>query len=387
MKTQLVIIQPTSLCNINCRYCYLSHRTAKKRIKMETISQIAQRLFASSFIADEVTIVWHAGEPLLLPIAFYEEAFQAIEQWNTDGVHITHSFQTNATLITQEWCNFFKKHSIQLGVSVDGPQWIHDANRLDWAGKGTFDRVLRGITLLQANQQEFSIIAVVTRNAVQHADELWQFFMDIRPVRLGLNAEEVDGNNRQSSLQALEDIDAYRLFFQRIIELGEQAQEPIPVREVVALTDCMKRGQRFTRSQTNLPMVIISFDCDGNISTFSPELLTMSDTTYGDFHFGNVFADALEDILQKEKFQSVNRQIQRGVLKCLQTCPYFMFCGGGNPSNKISENGSFDSTETSACRLRIKASTNALLDHMEEYYQIEPPDKIAAHLYVESRSE
>jgi uncharacterized protein len=344
-----------------------------KRVNKETLSQIFKRLFSSPFVTDEITLVWHAGEPLLLPISFYEEAFQIMQQWNAQNVRVINSFQTNATCITQDWCDFFKRQkNVQIGVSVDGPQPIHDANRVDWAGKGTFARVLRGITLLKENQIPFSVIAVVTKDSVLQPDALWQFFTQVQPARLGLNPEEVAGINTQSSLQTDEDIDAYHMFFQQMIELQAQTSEPIVIREAEFLMKSIQRGSLFTRSQSSVPMSIISFDNKGNISTFSPELLTMEHPTYGNFIFGNVFEDSLEDVLKKQKFIEVNEQIQRGVLRCLQSCPYFMFCGGGSPSNKISENGTFDSTETKACRLRTMVTTDAMLEHLEEQYSSDP---------------
>ena len=308
----------------------------------------------------------------MLPPSFYAEAFHIVQQWNTKGVCVTHSFQTNGTRITQEWCDFFKQHNVQLGVSIDGPKSIHDANRVDWAGKGTFDRVLRGLTLLHENQLLFSIIAVVTRDSVYQPDDLWQFFKEIGPTGLGLNPEEVDGANTQSSLQTDEDIDAYRSFFARILELAAQEQEPMLIRESKSLMASVKQGSLLSRSQTNVPMTIISFDSEGNISTFSPELLTMTHAAYGNFIFGNVFQHTLEDIFKEPKFIAVNREIQRGVLKCLQSCPYFMFCGGGNPSNKLSENDTFNSTETTTCRIRVKAATDATIGHLEKQYHILP---------------
>ena len=288
------------------------------------------------------------------------------------GVCVTHSFQTNGTRITQQWCDFFKKHNVQLGVSIDGPKSIHDANRVDWAGNGTFDRVLRGLTLLRENQQPFSVIAVVTRASVYRVDDFWQFFKELAPTRLGLNPEEADGANEQSSLHTDEDIVAFQRFFARILELATQDQMPLHIRETESLMTSVKLGSLLSRSLANVPMTIFSFDSEGNISTFSPELLTMTHAAYGDFLFGNVFEDSLEDILTRPKFVAVNQQIQRGVLKCLQSCPYFMFCGGGNPSNKLFENGTFNSTETRACRLRIKATTDAVIEHLEQKYQILP---------------
>jgi uncharacterized protein len=101
-------------------------------------------------------------------------------------------------------------------------------------------------------------------------------------------------------------------------------------------------------------------------------MLTMTHAAYGNFIFGNVFQHALEDIFKEPKFIEVNQEIQQGVLKCLKSCPYFMFCGGGNPSNKLSENGTFNCTETKACQLRVKMATDAMIEHLEKQYQILP---------------
>ncbi len=178
VKTHLVIIQPTPLCNINCDYCYLSQRSVKKRISIATLEQIGKVLFSSPFVRDSISIVWHAGEPLVLPITFYKEAFRCLQQQNVQEIPVTHSFQTNATLITQQWCDFFKQQQVQIGISLDGPQAIHDAHRKDWAGRGTFERVMEGVHLLQRNAIPFTVIAVITKQTLPYAEEFWHFFRD-----------------------------------------------------------------------------------------------------------------------------------------------------------------------------------------------------------------
>jgi uncharacterized protein len=142
VKTELVVIQATPFCNVNCRYCYLPNRLSTKRMDNKTLSRIFEALFSSSFLSDHISIVWHAGEPLVLPISFYEKALQIVEQFNTRSVHVTHCFQTNGTLINQAWCDFIKSHNVHVGISLDGPRYIHDAYRVDRADRGTFDRAL-----------------------------------------------------------------------------------------------------------------------------------------------------------------------------------------------------------------------------------------------------
>jgi uncharacterized protein len=370
VKTQLVIIQPTTFCNINCDYCYLSQRAHQRRISLGTVEKIGKTLFASPFLQDTVNIVWHAGEPLTMPISFYEQAFHCLQQQNVHNLRIVHAIQTNATLITQKWCDFIKRQQMQIGVSLDGPEHIHDAHRRDRQQRGTFKRVMRGVELLQRNAIPFAVIAVITRHTLSHTEDFWHFFADIQPTRLCLNPEEQEGANSSSSLAGEDGFQHYKRFFKELLSLNERASRPLKIREFETVSEHVKGGGPLTRSQTSVPGVIWSFDCNGGISTFSPEMLTMKHTTHGDFLFGNVSDTALEEIFTTKKFLAVNEEIQRGVVQCLQTCEHFSFCGGGFPSNKLSEHGSFEASETQACRLHIKATADVGLRHWEEKYQL-----------------
>ncbi len=372
MHTQLVVIQPTSFCNIDCQYCYLPDRATARRMKPETLEQVFKALFASPFLADEVLVVWHAGEPLVLPIGFYERAFRLQEKWNCQQVHISNAIQTNATLITQRWCQFFQDHNIHVGVSLDGPQEMNDARRIDRAKQGTFERALRGIEFLRAWDISFTVISVINSMSVQQPDQFWRFFAELQPCSLGLNPEEVEGVNTVSSLHSEEGVQSYKRFIQRLLTLNEQSPDPISIREIDHLLSLIQTPEPTVHLQTNVPMAIINFDCDGNFSTFSPELLGISHPTYGNFHFGNVFDQELVEIYNNPKFQRIRREIREGVRQCEQTCPYFKVCGGGSPSNKLQENGTFASTETMNCRLQIQVPTDVLLEHLEVKYRITP---------------
>ena len=119
------------------------------------------------------------------------------------------------------------------------------------------------------------------------------------------------------------------------------------------------------QAQQTSPLAIISVDCHGNFSTFSPELLGLTSPDYGDFAFGNVMTDSFDSILATPKFLAVAHDIDAGIQRCRETCEYFSYCGGGAPVNKYFENGSFNSTETMFCRLSKQAVLNVVLEKLE----------------------
>src|SRR5277367_4615305 len=106
---ETVVVQPTPFCNINCTYCYLPQRDLKTVMQQSTIATLFAKIFASGWISQGLTVIWHAGEPLVVPVSFYETAFAAIETLRPAGLQLRHSFQTNGMLITPRWCELFKK--------------------------------------------------------------------------------------------------------------------------------------------------------------------------------------------------------------------------------------------------------------------------------------
>ena len=372
-KIELVVIQPSPFCNIDCRYCYLPDRGNRKVLEEATLAKIYERLFASAHLGDRISILWHAGEPLAVPIAFYEKAFALLAQYNVKNIPVRQLFQTNCTLITQEWCDFFKRHQAHIGVSIDGPQRIHDANRVTRSGKGTFERAIRGVKLLQANGILLHNIGVLTSTALDHPDEMWDFFMGLGITHLAFNVEETEGANTQSSVRHAADVARYQAFFRRFRQLRKASGRDVRIREL----DNMEERVRFVsgelQSALNQPMGTLSFDCEGNISTFSPELVTMRHSKYEHFKFGNVFDGAVDDILESPRFRATYDDIRRGVAKCRAACPYFSLCGGGEPVNKLGENGTFDSMETMHCRTIIQGLCDVVLEGVEETLGIPSP--------------
>ena len=365
----LVVIQPTPFCNLDCDYCYLPDRQFKKQLSLDLIEPIFKTIFTSPFVGQDFTVCWHAGEPLTVPISFYEAALERIREaesaYNQQPCKVNYSFQTNATLINQAWCDFFRQYPIHVGVSIDGPAFIHDAHRKTRKGLGSHASTMRGIRFLQKNQINFNVIAVITEDSLDYADEIFNFFVDNGINDVGLNMEETEGINSSSSLDRHGIEERYRALIQRFWELAAQTNGEFKLREFEVICSLIYDNFRQEKTDMNHPFAIVNFDYQGNFSTFDPELLSIKTERYGDFILGNVLHDSLESVYRTDKFQQIYRDMAHGVEQCQNSCEYFGVCGGGAGSNKFWENGTFASTETSACKYRIKLVTDLVLAELE----------------------
>lgn len=365
---RLVVIQPTSFCNLNCDYCYLPDRQSKNQLSLDLIEPIFKTIFTSQFLKQDFTVCWHAGEPLAVPISFYESVFERIHaanlKYNTTPCKVRQTIQTNATLINQAWCDFFKQHHVHVGVSIDGPAFLHDVHRKTRKGLGTHASTMRGISYLQQNDLDFSVIAVLTQDSLNYADEIFQFFLENGITNVGFNMEETEGVHRASSLNHTTLEAPYRAFIKRFWELVAQTNGTLKVREFEEICSLIYQGDRVTNTEMNRPFTIVNIDHKGNFSTFDPELLSVKTDEYGNFVLGNVLSDTFESVCDTEKFRRIYQDISAGIDLC-RHCQYFGVCGGGAGSNKYWENGTFRSAETNACKNRIKVVTDVVLDALE----------------------
>ena len=364
---ELLIVQPTPFCNLNCSYCYLPDRRVTRRMSDETLVAVMDAAFASDRIGNELTFVWHAGEPLVMPIAFYRRARELSEARKRPGALIRHSFQTNGTLINDAWCEFFNEPGVAVGVSVDGPAALHDSRRRTWDDKGTHERVMAGVAKLREHNVPFHVISVLTSDALDQPDEMYAFYRDNGIRSVGFNVEEIEGPNTESSLAGGAGEARFRAFLGRFFDLVTAEEDRLRVREFEgAIQDLTAPAWRpLAVSQEARPFGIVSIDIDGNISTFSPELLGATHAAYDTFTFGNVRDGSLDRIIESAAYRRAAADITAGVEKCRATCAYFGSCGGGAPANKLFENGTFNSTETMFCRLNKQLVVDVVRERLE----------------------
>jgi len=364
---ELLVIQPTPFCNLDCSYCYLPDRSNKRKMTLETLEKTFNWVFSSGLVRQPFTLLWHAGEPMVLPASFYEQASLALERCNVSAFEVTQSFQTNATLVNDAWCEFIQRRSVQVGVSVDGPDFLNDRHRVTRKGGGTLENVLLGMRMLRDHHIPFDVITVLTSTSLDYPDELFDFYIEHAVTSVAFNVEEIEGPHVTSSLSGSGIEPRFRRFYSRFMDLALASDPPLRVREFDSAYNSIAHHQQpDTRTQECRPFAILNVDYEGNFSTYSPELLGLSSPRHGSFALGNVARDTLESVLAIPRFVVLDDEIRRGVDMCQETCRYFPFCGGGPPGNKFFENGDFATTETLSCRLHKKATFDVALDKLEQ---------------------
>ena len=366
-EIDLLVVQPTPFCNIDCRYCYLPDRNNKAVVSETTLANLFSQIFATGWIDRRLSVVWHAGEPMVLPVRFYRDAFALIDRLKPPAVVISHAFQTNGTLIDPGWCSFFAETQLAIGVSLDGPRRFHDANRVTRAGRGTYDKAIAGVRLLRQQAVPFHVISVLTAISMGAPDEMFQFYLDEGIEEVCFNVEETEGGHQSRTFGDNGIEAAYYWFLSRFWQLSASHPGRIRfIREIEhTLSQVLRPRDAPFRNQLVEPFAILSMDWAGNLSTFSPELLGLKNPDYGDFLLGNINRDRLVDMPEHPGFRKMAADIDKGVALCRQSCEYFSICGGGEPVNKLAENGTFASTETAYCRLTRMRATDLVLDALE----------------------
>jgi uncharacterized protein len=334
-------------------------------MSLEVVRRVAAEAFTSPVFEGEIHFLWHLGEPLSVPIEFYEQAFREIAEIAAESNRAyVHSFQTNATLLNSDWISLIRRFDVRMGVSLDGPAFIHDRQRVMRGGKGTHEAVMHGVRLLQDAGISFGVIAVLTAFSLAHADAFFAFFQDNGIAQVGFNIDEIEGVNLNSSFSAGAAAAQYKAFVTRLIELSETRRPSIKFREVWTTLRSLSLDRPYY-NLANRPLRILNVDWQGNFSTFCPELTAARSEKYGDFVMGNILTDPLESIFDNEVFKRVNAEVDAGLQMCERQCAYWQYCGGGEPSSKFFQHGRFDVMETTTCKIHKQGTVDAVLEHLE----------------------
>lgn len=169
-------------CNLNCTYCFYLEKQAlfpkgeEFRMSDEVLAAYITK-YITSQPTPEVEFVWQGGEPTMLGLDFFKRVVD-LQKPFTNQKTIKNSLQTNGTLLTDEWCEFLKKNHFMVGISLDGPKEIHDRYRHDHTGRGTFDKVMQGLKLLQKHNVDYNIMACVAKETAYRPLDVYHFFKE-----------------------------------------------------------------------------------------------------------------------------------------------------------------------------------------------------------------
>ena len=352
-----VVMQPTTLCNLDCSYCYLPFRQADRKMPVPVAGAVAACVNRWARTG-RFSVVWHGGEPLA---AGRDHLARLLEPFDPA---VEHHVQTNATLIDDAWCEFFVEHRMRVSVSVDGPQ-ARNGDRVNRGGKPAYDRIVRGIDALRRHDIPFSALCVVGRPEPGLATELYDYFLGLGCEVLGINVEELEGVNKRDNRHPAAAVTA---FWAELVTAWRRDPR-IHLREIewcLRYAGAVLDGTAddlLPRRLDPIPTVAQ----DGSVVLLSPELAGFHDPRYGDFTSGNVLSTPLGEILAAATETPWIREFLTGVEACRTTCPYFGFCGGAHAANRYFEHGRFDVTTTDHCRNSKIRLLEGVLDHARDH--------------------
>ncbi|WP_304451769.1 cyclophane-forming radical SAM peptide maturase AmcB [Nocardiopsis sp. YSL2] len=356
-----LILQPTTLCNLNCSYCYLCPSERRSRVEMSVdVARAVAAGVREQQSGHVVDVVWHGGEPLTTRREHFRDLVEAFEPLRQQG-KIRHYVQTNATLIDDAWCDFLTAHDFHVGVSIDGPE-IANSNRVDWSGTPVHRRIMRGVDMLRGHGIEFSAICVATAESITDPGPLFDFFEVLGARSVGFNIEEFEGaNTTRETVDPL----AVRRFWREMFERLSRGSR-MRVREADRLLGYLAdvkagRGPGWVSAPHDpIPTVGTS----GDTVVLSPELLGVRAPAYDDFIVGNVLETSLPSIVARAREAAYVKEHFQVVERCQRTCDFFAFCQGGQASNRYFETGGFATTETAYCRNAKQELVLALAENM-----------------------
>ncbi len=349
------MLQPTTLCNLNCGYCYLPERAQRKLMAVDVAEACASSVRAQA--GDHpVDVVWHGGEPTATPRAHLRRLLLPFEQLRRAG-KVQHGVQTNGTLLDGAWCELFAEFGFEVGISVDGPPWAN-RERLDWRGKESFGRTRRGIEQLQQAGLPFTVICVVGHASIGHPEELVDFFESIGCESVGFNIEEDEGSGRSQVATSA----AYE--FWRGLLRARLNGSRLRIRELDRLNDFVASSHNSVQDRPVDPIPTVGYD--GATVLLSPELLGVKDAAYGHFVAGNVLTTDLGHMISTARRLRYVTEYEVALRGCAEQCEFYAFCRGAQAGNRYFEHGSLAVSETTYCRNTRQTLVRAMADHLSE---------------------
>lgn len=330
-KYRFVLISVTNNCNNACDYCYLgcNNNISKNTISLDTIKKIINEyyLYLQDFPIEErfLTIIWHGGEPLIMGKEFYEKVLNIQKECNKKfRVKFTNGIETNGTLLTEEWVDFLEKNNFHIGISIDGPEFVHDIHRRDKNHNSSFSRTLKGIEILEKKKIPFSVISVITDKNYTYYKEMLDFFLKFNYLRY---ADFLPGYDPDGKIGYLSP-ENYGNFLISLFDywISKGGSEKLQIRYFDDII--LKVSNQITK---NTPIGCEIMGRCGEIQYVTEEgelypCVTLPQNE--DFAMGNFHNENFSDMIKSNNYQNFQSKFNNLSDDC-KSCSVFSICKGG----------------------------------------------------------
>lgn len=342
-----VMLKPIgSVCNLACDYCYyLEKSNLYKDASSHVMSEALLERFIEEYINSQtmphILFTWHGGETLMRPLSFYKKAVE-LQRKYAQGRSISNTIQTNGTLLTDEWCKFFKENNWLVGISIDGPQEFHDEYRRNRQGRPSFVNVMKGIHLLNKYQVEWNALAVVNDFNANYPLDFYHFFKEIgcRYIQFTPIVERIHNHTDGRHLAAMEDIES---------EMAEFSVTPSQWGDFLCtIFDEWVRNdvgnyyiQLFDATLANWagePPGICSMarTCGhAGVMEFNGDVYSCDHFVFPQYKLGNIHSKSLVEMLYSEKQLRFGQSKYDSLPTQCKGCKYLFACNGECPKNRI----------------------------------------------------
>lgn len=346
-----VMAKPSgAICNIDCKYCFYLEKEKLypekgKAWRMDdaTLEQYVKQYIEAQDVP-EVNFAWQGGEPTLMGVDFFKKAVAWQEQY-ANGKRITNAFQTNATLLNDEWGEFLSKNQFLVGISIDGPEEMHNHYRVDKGGKPTFDQVMRGVDIVKKHGVEFNTLTVLQAHNAQFPLEVYRFLksIDSRYIQFIPIVERIAERPAEDLLMLVDPgYDDKATVSKWSVSASQYGRFLCQVFDEWVRKDV---GQYFVQMfdvalgawmGQNPSLCIFSETCgDALIIEHNGDLYSCDHFVYPEYNLGNVHDQSISEMVagpQQRKFGTDKRDM---LPKFCRECDYRFACNGGCPKHRF----------------------------------------------------
>lgn len=329
--TVALIMKGTRLCNLRCTYCRSWAEGPNETMPFEVLARSIQSACQAPGVS-HLEFIWHGGETTLRPIEFYRKALWLQEKFRRPGQRISNQLQTNATHLSADWLDFFKRYRFLIGVSLDGPPEVHDKRRLDVKGRPTSERVRAGIALLRSAKVPFEIKMVVDDDVIAlGAQRILDYLLELEVDSVALLNVVPEGDPERELPGDYLAFPRFITFLREMFRLWWPAHaERLRFRELADLVTRLEGGRG--------GFCVFDDNCMGSIYTIEPQGDIAACDRYqgdGDYTFGNVLREDLAEVLAGANLPRAHAATAAEMLQT-SDCPWYRICHGGCPHDRYS---------------------------------------------------